>query len=116
MARKQTDQSRQRSLFITVSKDFRTVQTGKLAACADGKYSHRNTAKKLSLKKCMNGRRVEGQYYGCCDASWKAGFLVLSECAYAPDARVPRHAHENPYLIFTLSGGQEEKFGTRERT
>lgn len=58
----------------------------------------------------------EGHYYGCCHASRQADFLVLSECAYAPGTRVPMHAHENPYFIFTLSGGQEERFGTRERT
>jgi AraC family transcriptional regulator len=58
----------------------------------------------------------EGQYYGCCNPSRKAAFLVLSESTYAPGVRIPRHAHENPYFIFTLSGGQEEAFDTRTRT
>ncbi|MCI0541309.1 MAG: AraC family transcriptional regulator [Verrucomicrobiales bacterium] len=64
----------------------------------------------------MNARLAEGQYYGCCHASRRAGFLVLSESAYAPGIRVPTHTHENPYFIFTLNGGQVESLGTRERT
>lgn len=58
----------------------------------------------------------EGNYYGCCNSSKHAGLLVLSECAYAPHLDIPRHAHENAYFIFALSGGQEESFGLRSRT
>ena len=64
----------------------------------------------------MKAQLAEGQYYGCCDASKKAGCLLLSECAYAAGICVPRHTHENPYFIFTLNGGQEEWFDGRERT
>ncbi len=38
---------------------------------------------------------AEGRYYGCCKVSRKAGFLVLSECAYAPGLHIPQHTHEN---------------------
>lgn len=64
----------------------------------------------------MNARLAEGQYYGCCNVARKVGFLVLSECAYPPRLQIPRHAHENPYFIFTLSGSQEELLGGRTRT
>src|SRR5208282_1708717 len=58
----------------------------------------------------------EGRYYGSCSTLRKAGLLVLSECVYAPGLQIPDHAHENPYFIFALGGGQEESFGTRHRT
>jgi AraC family transcriptional regulator len=64
----------------------------------------------------MSARLSEGQYYGYCNVSRKAGPLVLSECNYAPGLHIPRHAHENAYFIFALNGGQEESFGTRNRT
>src|SRR5262245_20568368 len=59
---------------------------------------------------------AEGRYFGCCNASRKLGFLVLSECAYAAGTHVPKHGHENPYFILTLQGGQEETIGARERS
>jgi hypothetical protein len=64
----------------------------------------------------MNTILSEGRYYGCCNVSKKAGFFVLSECTYAPGLHIPKHAHENAYFIFALNGGQEESFGTRNRT
>jgi AraC family transcriptional regulator len=57
----------------------------------------------------------EGNYYGCCQKSKKAGHLSLSECSYAPNIKIPRHAHQNAYFIFTLSGGQEESFESQTR-
>lgn len=59
---------------------------------------------------------AEGRYFGRCDISRNAGCLILSECAYAPGLRIPRHSHENPYLVFTLSGGQEELTGSRRQS
>lgn len=41
--------------------------------------------------------------------------MLLTECTYAPGVQVPEHSHENPYLIFTLNGCQEEVFGVRHR-
>jgi len=56
-----------------------------------------------------------GNYYGCCRNSRAAGPLTLSESFYAPGVEIPRHAHKNPYFIFTLAGSQEEFFGSRSR-
>jgi AraC family transcriptional regulator len=39
----------------------------------------------------------------------------LTESSYAPLSEIPKHAHENPYFVFTLNGGQEESIGSRKR-
>jgi len=65
---------------------------------------------------CMKLILPKGSYYGCRNLSRKAGLLVLTESSFEPELRIPRHSHENAYFIFTLSGGQEESFGARNRT
>lgn len=57
-----------------------------------------------------------GSYYGRCNVSKHAGHLILSECTYAPKLEIPRHSHENAYLIFALNGSQEESFESRSRS
>jgi len=64
----------------------------------------------------MKEHLAEGEYYGCCKVARKANFLVLSEYSYAPRLQIPKHAHENPYFIFALTGSQEETFGGAVRT
>ena len=67
----------------------------------------------------MDGRSSSlsaGQYFGNSNILKKAGLLVLSECNYAPNACIPKHAHENAYFIFTLNGSQDEVFGMNTRS
>jgi AraC family transcriptional regulator len=64
----------------------------------------------------MNQSFSEGCYYGRSHVSKRAGALVLTESKYASRLKIPRHTHENAYFIFVLNGGQEECFGTRNRT
>ena len=63
----------------------------------------------------MSTRLKQGQYFGRSHFSRKDASLVISESHYLPDARIPRHAHENPYFILTLSGSQEETVGSQKR-
>lgn len=44
------------------------------------------------------------------------GSLILTECNYEPGSSYEKHSHVNPYFIFILSGGQEEKYDGRTRT
>jgi AraC family transcriptional regulator len=41
--------------------------------------------------------------------------LFLSECRYAPGARIPRHSHENASFCLALQGGCTETFGGKRR-
>lgn len=40
--------------------------------------------------------------------------FVLTEAAFDPHFRVPRHAHENSYFCFSLQGAYTERYGKRE--
>lgn len=50
----------------------------------------------------------EGHYFGRKRSEMRAGGLILSECSYLPDSAIPRHVHENPYMILSLAGTQRE--------
>lgn len=40
--------------------------------------------------------------------------FILTEAAFDPHSRVPRHAHENSYFCFSLRGIYTERYGKRE--
>ena len=40
--------------------------------------------------------------------------FILTEAAFAPHSRLPRHAHENSYFCFALEGAYTERYGKRE--
>ncbi len=54
---------------------------------------------------CLHGRPIK---------SLRVSDFILTETAYAPLARLPRHAHENSYFCFVLEGGYTERYGRRE--
>jgi len=56
-----------------------------------------------------------GCYLGCHNASKQVGSLIVAVSSYGAGRRIPEHRHANPYFIFTLNGGQEEKYGTKRR-
>jgi AraC family transcriptional regulator len=97
-----------------VSAGVAEVKVSTLALDTGGKQLHLwcHGFRAVGMKTFLS----EGRYYGCCNVSKEAGSFVLSECSYAPKLDIPKHAHENAYFIFALSGGQEESFGTRKRT
>ncbi|HEX8161244.1 MAG TPA: AraC family transcriptional regulator [Pyrinomonadaceae bacterium] len=41
--------------------------------------------------------------------------FTLTETAYAPDLRLPRHAHQSPYFCFVLRGNFTETYGRKTR-
>ncbi|HEY9283822.1 MAG TPA: AraC family transcriptional regulator [Pyrinomonadaceae bacterium] len=45
-----------------------------------------------------------------------AASFILTETAYAPRLRLPRHDHQNAYFCFTLQGVFTEAYGNRMRT
>ncbi|MFO1500104.1 MAG: AraC family transcriptional regulator [Verrucomicrobiota bacterium] len=63
----------------------------------------------------MSTRLKEGQYFGRPHFSRKEACLVICESRYLPHARIPQHAHDNPYFILTLNGSQEETVGSQKR-
>jgi len=40
--------------------------------------------------------------------------FILTEAAFAPHSKLPRHAHENSYFCFALEGAYTERYGKRE--
>jgi AraC family transcriptional regulator len=111
--------SRMKQAAVTRRSPLRTVLEQKLAAYLRKQYARQELtrSKRTPLPTdVMNTFLAEGHYYGCCHASRRADRLILSECSYAPGLRIPKHAHENPYMVFTLSGGQEESLGTYRQT
>lgn len=40
--------------------------------------------------------------------------FILTEAAFDPHSRLPRHAHENSYFCFGLQGAYTERYGKRE--
>ncbi|MCS1407943.1 MAG: hypothetical protein M2R45_01106 [Verrucomicrobia subdivision 3 bacterium] len=57
-----------------------------------------------------------GKYYSNYKHSKQAVSLILSECCCPPEMRIPKHSHENSYLILTLSGDPKEQFDLKSRT
>jgi len=50
-----------------------------------------------------------GTYFGSPGVTTRVAGLRITEATYAPQALVPRHAHEHAYLCLVTSGGFEER-------
>ena len=53
-------------------------------------------------------------WFGRAEKRRVAGALTLCRTAYAPDVRLPAHAHESAYLCLALAGGFRERSGSTE--
>jgi len=64
----------------------------------------------------MKVRLSEGEYFGKKHSEIRVGRLILSESVYVPYTKIPRHSHENAYMILTVNGSQQEELGKGCRT
>src|ERR1051325_11344823 len=55
-----------------------------------------------------------GASHGHVTKSLTVADFILTEAAFEPHSRLPRHAHENSYFCFSLQGVYTERHGTRE--
>ena len=55
-----------------------------------------------------------GSFQGCITKSLRVADFILTESAFDPHSRLPRHAHENSYFCFGLQGVYTERCGRRE--
>ena len=55
-----------------------------------------------------------GSFHGCITKSLRVADFILTESAFDPHSRLPRHAHENSYFCFGLQGVYTERCGSRE--
>lgn len=55
-----------------------------------------------------------GALHGRVTKSLGVADFILTESAFDPHSRLPRHAHENSYFCFVLQGGYTERYGKRE--
>src|SRR5262245_53788502 len=56
-----------------------------------------------------------GRYFGHTTRRHELGGLTFTETVYAPEQRVPRHAHERAYLCFVVAGEFTERTAGRTR-
>jgi AraC family transcriptional regulator len=59
-------------------------------------------------------RRRPGALHGHVIKSLGVADFILTEAAFEPHSRLPRHAHENSYFCFGLRGVYTERYGKRE--
>jgi AraC family transcriptional regulator len=59
-------------------------------------------------------RLQPGALHGRVTKSLGVADFILTEAAFDPHSRLPRHAHENSYFCFVLQGVYTEQYGTRE--
>src|SRR5215471_15263302 len=64
----------------------------------------------------MDVRLSRGQYFGMKHSEVSVGSLILAESVYLPQTKIPRHSHENSYLILAIKGSQEEALGNGRQT
>jgi AraC family transcriptional regulator len=57
-----------------------------------------------------------GHFYGQVLQSRSVAGLTLTETAYRPHTRLPRHSHENAYFCLVRRGTYTEVYGNRTRT
>ncbi|MGO8699944.1 MAG: helix-turn-helix transcriptional regulator [Limisphaerales bacterium] len=57
----------------------------------------------------MQSRLSAGDYFGTKRSNLRFDDLILSECSYALNTRLPKHSHENAYIIVVLEGSQVEE-------
>jgi AraC family transcriptional regulator len=55
-----------------------------------------------------------GALHGRITKSLGVADFILTESAFDPHSRLPRHAHENSYFCFVLQGGYTERYENRE--
>jgi AraC family transcriptional regulator len=55
-----------------------------------------------------------GALHGQVTKSLRVANFILTEAAFDPHSRLPRHAHENSYFCFGLQGAYTERHGKRE--
>ena len=55
-----------------------------------------------------------GSLQGRVTKSLRVSDFILTEAAYDPRARLPRHAHERSYFCLVLQGVYTERYGPRE--
>ena len=55
-----------------------------------------------------------GNLHGRVTKSLGVADFILTESAFDPHSRLPRHAHENSYFCFVLQGVYTERYGNRE--
>ncbi|HEX5704381.1 MAG TPA: AraC family transcriptional regulator [Pyrinomonadaceae bacterium] len=55
-----------------------------------------------------------GNLHGHVTKSLAVADFILTESAFDPHSRLPRHAHENSYFCFVLQGAYTERYGNRE--
>ena len=55
-----------------------------------------------------------GALHGRVTKSLRVADFILTEAAFVPHSRLPRHAHENSYFCFGLQGVYTERHGKRE--
>ena len=51
-----------------------------------------------------------GCLYGRVTKSLGVADFILTETAFDPHSRLPRHAHENSYFCFVLQGAYTERY------
>lgn len=59
-------------------------------------------------------RLQPGNLHGRVTKSLGVADFILTEAAFDPHSRLPRHAHENSYFCFGLQGAYTERYGSRE--
>src|SRR5918999_6596499 len=59
-------------------------------------------------------RLQPGNLHGRVTKSLGVAGFILTEAAFDPHSRLPRHAHENSYFCFGLQGAYTERYGKRE--
>jgi len=59
----------------------------------------------------MNFRLPAGQHFGAISKSYDVAGFTLTHTAYAPNLKLPRHAHERACFCLVLRGSYTESFG-----
>ena len=55
-----------------------------------------------------------GNLHGHVTKTLRVADFILTESAFDPHTKLPRHAHENSYFCFGLQGAYTERYGQRE--
>jgi AraC family transcriptional regulator len=63
----------------------------------------------------MNRILAPGSFYGESLRALRAGDFMLCESRYAPDLRIPTHAHEHAFFYYVIEGDSTESYGRRAR-
>lgn len=64
----------------------------------------------------MDMRLPRGHYCGQVIKRREASGFILTETAYSPGARLPKHSHEHGYICFVRQGGYVETYGRKTRS